>query len=103
MYDILDLSSQKVAHLREIAKKKNIKTPDSFKQQYLVYKILDEQAINPIKIKSSESVNSTKEPVAQPVSRPRGRQTHKNVHKENKSVTKEKSDQKDKPKEVVKI
>ncbi|RLD27378.1 MAG: transcription termination factor Rho [Bacteroidetes bacterium] len=105
MYDILDLSSQKVAQLREIAKKMNIKNPDSFKKQDLVYKILDEQAINPIKTKPSESVNATKEVVTQPVSRPRSRQPQprKKVQKENKSVNTKNADLKDKPKETVTI
>jgi transcription termination factor Rho len=51
MYDILELSSKKVAQLREIAKEMQIKHPESFKKQDLIYRILDEQAVNPIKIK----------------------------------------------------
>ena len=51
MYDILELSSKKVAQLREIAKEMQIKHPESFKKQDLIYRILDEQAVNPIKVK----------------------------------------------------
>ena len=47
MYDILDLNSKKVAELREIAEKLNINKIDKLKKQDLVYKILDEQAMNP--------------------------------------------------------
>ena len=103
MYDILDLSSQKVAQLREIAKKMNIKNPDSFKKQDLVYKILDEQAINPIKKNPSENVSSPKEVDAQPVSRPQRRQPHQNKQKENKSVNTKISDQNPEPKRLVKV
>jgi transcription termination factor Rho len=47
MYDILELNGKKVAELRDIAKELQIKKADSLKKQDLVYKILDEQAINP--------------------------------------------------------
>ena len=104
MYDILDLSSQKVAQLREIAKKMNIKNPDSFKKQDLVYKILDEQAINPIKVKQSENVSSTQELAAQPANRPpRSRQPIKNVQKEKKSVITKQPDKRSQPKEMVPV
>ncbi|HKL03707.1 MAG TPA: transcription termination factor Rho [Cryomorphaceae bacterium] len=47
MYDIIELNGKKVADLRLIAKELNIKRTDSLKKQDLIYKILDEQAINP--------------------------------------------------------
>ena len=47
MYDIIELNSKKVADLREIAKELNIKKGDKLKKQDLIYKILDEQAVNP--------------------------------------------------------
>ena len=47
MYDIIELNSKKVSELREVAKQLNIKKADSLKKQDLIYKILDEQAINP--------------------------------------------------------
>src|SRR5690606_8473400 len=47
MYDIIELTGKKVADLRTIAKDLNIKKTEALKKQELVYKILDEQAINP--------------------------------------------------------
>jgi transcription termination factor Rho len=58
MYDILELSSIKVAQLREIAKEMQIKHPESFKKQDLIYRILDEQAVNPLKGKKEEKAES---------------------------------------------
>ncbi len=45
MYDILELNKKLVSDLREIAKEMKIKKADSLKKQDLVYKILDQQAI----------------------------------------------------------
>ncbi|MGI6323172.1 MAG: transcription termination factor Rho [Bacteroidales bacterium] len=45
MYDILELSKKLLPELREIAKKLNIKRVESLKKQDLIYKILDQQAI----------------------------------------------------------
>ena len=45
MYDILELNKKLLADLRQIAKDLNIKRVESFKKQDLIYKILDEQAI----------------------------------------------------------
>ena len=45
MYDILELSSKLLPELREIAKGLKIKRPESLKKQDLIYKILDQQAI----------------------------------------------------------
>lgn len=47
MYDIIELNGKKVADLRDIAKALNIKKTDALKKQDLIYKILDEQAVNP--------------------------------------------------------
>jgi transcription termination factor Rho len=46
MYDILELNKKLVSDLREIAKGLQIKKVESLKKQDLVYKILDQQAIN---------------------------------------------------------
>lgn len=46
MYDILELNSKLVPELREIAKTLNITRAETYKKQDLIYKILDEQAIN---------------------------------------------------------
>ena len=45
MYDIIELSKKLVPELKEIAKELNIKKPESYKKQDLIYKILDTQAI----------------------------------------------------------
>jgi transcription termination factor Rho len=52
MYDILQLNEMLVPELKEIAEKLNIKDYRKLDKQDLVYKILDEQAVNPSKIKS---------------------------------------------------
>lgn len=46
MYDILELNKKLLPELREIAKSMNIKKVENFKKQELIYKILDQQAIN---------------------------------------------------------
>ena len=45
MYDILELNKKLVPELKEIAKELEIKRPESYKKQDLIYKILDTQAI----------------------------------------------------------
>ncbi|HUV01081.1 MAG TPA: transcription termination factor Rho [Bacteroidales bacterium] len=45
MYDILELSKKLLPELRDIARELKIKRTESFKKQDLIYKILDQQAI----------------------------------------------------------
>jgi transcription termination factor Rho len=45
MYDILELSKKLLPELKDIAKKLNIKKAESLKKQDLIYKILDQQAL----------------------------------------------------------
>jgi transcription termination factor Rho len=47
MYDIVELNSKLVPELREIAKKLNIQKPEKLLKKDLIYKILDQQALNP--------------------------------------------------------
>ncbi len=47
MYDILSLDSKELDEIKEIAKQLNIPKPDKFTKQELIYKILDQQALNP--------------------------------------------------------
>lgn len=54
MYDILELSKKLLPELKEIAKELNIKKVESLKKQDLVYKILDQQAIEATEKKSAE-------------------------------------------------
>jgi len=73
MYDIIELNGKKVADLRTIAKELNIKKTDSLKKQDLIYKILDEQAVNPdFKAKKPEKVEEKKESKPKPA-RPRAK------------------------------
>ncbi|MDB4710473.1 transcription termination factor Rho [Flavobacteriales bacterium] len=60
MYDILDLNNKKVAELREIADTLSISKPEKLKKQDLVYKILDEQALNPPKKKVNNQAEEKK-------------------------------------------
>ena len=54
MYDILELSKKLLPELRDIGKELNIKRVESFKKQELIYKILDNQAIQASEIKKPE-------------------------------------------------
>jgi transcription termination factor Rho len=47
MYDIIELNGKLLADLREIAKELNIIKINNLKKQDLIYKILDQQALNP--------------------------------------------------------
>jgi len=47
MYDIIELNNKLVGELKEIAKNLNIPKFEALKKQELIYKILDQQAINP--------------------------------------------------------
>jgi transcription termination factor Rho len=59
MYDILELSKKLLPELREIAKELKIKRADTLKKQDLVYKILDQQAIEATEQKNTgKSENS---------------------------------------------
>ena len=54
MYDILELSKKLLPELREIAKELKIKKAESLKKQDLVYKILDQQAIEATENKNTQ-------------------------------------------------
>ena len=53
MYDILELSKMLVPELREIAKHLDVKKAETLKKQDLIYKILDQQAIEATEGRSS--------------------------------------------------
>ncbi|MCT4647008.1 MAG: transcription termination factor Rho [Carboxylicivirga sp.] len=71
MYDILELNKKLLTDLRQIAKELNVKRVESYKKQDLIYKILDEQAIQvsadkkPKKEKTGEKKPRTKRPRTQ--------------------------------------
>jgi transcription termination factor Rho len=58
MYDILELNKKLVSELRQIAKELNIKKADSLRKQDLIYKILDQQAINATEESKTEKKSS---------------------------------------------
>jgi transcription termination factor Rho len=70
MYDILELSKKLLPELKDIAKELKIKKAESLKKQDLIYKILDQQAIEATEIKiplnsmPEESVPPTVDPAA---------------------------------------
>jgi transcription termination factor Rho len=59
MYDIIELNNKLVNELREIAKELQVPKYESLKKQELIYKILDQQAINPPTTTSVSSSTST--------------------------------------------
>ncbi|MBI9053889.1 MAG: transcription termination factor Rho [Bacteroidales bacterium] len=64
MYDILELNKKLVSELRDIAKDLQIKKVESLKKQDLIYKILDQQAINATsEVKTEKKVPVKKRPV----------------------------------------
>jgi transcription termination factor Rho len=80
MYDIIELNNKLVNELREIAKELNVPKYDSLKKQELIYKILDQQAINPpattaapASASSTEEKERTPRPQADQSKRPRKR------------------------------
>jgi transcription termination factor Rho len=70
MYDILELSKKLLPELKDIAKELKIKKAESLKKQDLIYKILDQQAIEATEIKPAfkeekEDVLSSPEVISQ--------------------------------------
>lgn len=61
MYDIAELNSMKVAELRDVAQTLNLSKYEKLKKQELIYKILDEQAVNPPPKKTAEVKNESSE------------------------------------------
>jgi transcription termination factor Rho len=54
MYDILELNKKLLPELKEIAKQLNVKKADILRKQDLIYKILDQQAINITEVRKME-------------------------------------------------
>ncbi|MEZ5071764.1 MAG: transcription termination factor Rho [Bacteroidales bacterium] len=73
MYDILELSNKLLSELREIAKELKIKRVESFRKQELIYKILDQQAIEVSENKAAKKDGAKKEGArSEAVSQPSG-------------------------------
>jgi transcription termination factor Rho len=66
MYDILELNKKLLPELREIAKSMNIKKVENFKKQELIYKILDQQAINASLSAEDERKKDRRKPFRKP-------------------------------------
>jgi transcription termination factor Rho len=61
MYDILELNKKLLTDLRQIAKELKIKRVESYKKQDLIYKILDQQAIDASEAKASKKTKPEKD------------------------------------------
>jgi len=101
MYDILELNKKLVSDLKEIAKELKIKKVETLKKQDLIYKILDQQAINAsqegLKTKSkSEDKNKAEENEKQKRARTR---KLKSAKIERVDISSYKKDQQEKSKE----
>jgi transcription termination factor Rho len=64
MYDILELSKKLLPELKDIARELNIKKAESLKKQDLIYKILDQQAIEATETKSEAPPEKEETPPA---------------------------------------
>ncbi len=87
MYDIVALNGKLVAELREIAKDLNIPKPDKLLKKELIYKILDQQALNP-PIEMVEKQKATSKP-RQSRSKQQSRPDKKNAEKNEKTTVKD--------------
>lgn len=91
MYDIIELNNLKVGDLRTIAKDLNIKKTEALKKQDLIYRILDEQAVNPpAKVNKPQSA----------AEKPTDKAVDKTVDTQDKANKEEKPARGRKPKEV---
>lgn len=71
MYDILELSNKLLPELRDIAKELKIKKTESLKKQDLIYKILDQQAIEATENKKNIKPETVNRPANEPGSQDR--------------------------------
>jgi len=68
MYDILELNKKVLTELKEIAKQLDIKKFDALKKQDLIYKILDQQAINATtEVKPDKKIKHRKKVIDKPL------------------------------------
>ena len=92
MYDILELNGKKVAELREIASKLEVKRVDKLKKQDLVYSILDEQALHHTSKKDNKKPFKKTEHKKAPAKKPTEKASNSDLKTPNKRVTREKSE-----------
>ncbi|MDR1679617.1 MAG: transcription termination factor Rho [Prevotellaceae bacterium] len=62
MYNILDLNGKLLPELKQIAKEEGLKKVDALKKEELIYKILDQQAINEAAKSTTQQQNGSKTP-----------------------------------------
>lgn len=88
MLDIIELNSKKLVELRQIAKELGIRRVESYKKQDLVYRILDEQAIQDSEKKKKPENKKAEEEPAKTEKRPRRGRPPKKVADSSKPVEK---------------
>jgi transcription termination factor Rho len=66
MYDIIELNNKLVGELKDIAKSLNVPKYELLKKQDLIYKILDQQAINPTPSDNKPSTHKSDEKIMRP-------------------------------------
>jgi len=97
MYNILDLNEKLLPELKQIAKEEGIKKVDSLKKEELVYKILDQQAINrasqAAQVESSEE-NNKKPRMRVSLKKPTEQKVYSAAGSEAKQAESEKSSEK---------
>lgn len=86
MYDILELNDKLLQDLRQIAKDLNIKRVDAYKKQELIYKILDQQALDIARAEVSAEAQKVAQKEAQ---REAQREAQKEKQKETQQEKKE--------------
>jgi len=94
MYDIIELNGMKVAELQEVAEKLQIKNTKSLKKQDIIYKILDEQAVNPAKAPAPEKQDQEEKKAKddQPRSQDKAKEEKKDGDKEKRSRSRRSED-----------
>ncbi|NNC83541.1 MAG: transcription termination factor Rho [Flavobacteriales bacterium] len=91
MFDIIELNGMKVTELQETAEKLNIKNYKSLKKQELIYKILDEQAVNPVKLKEEQEQEEAKKEEPKKDSKPKESRSKDSSNKDKEQDDKPKS------------
>ncbi len=110
MYDILELNKKLVSELRDIAKGLNIKKTEALKKQELIYKILDQQAIEASNKKAAKKAETSSDEA--PKKRTRTRTVKKDIkvervmsvnpeNKVEKEAAEPASEQKEQPKKPI--
>ena len=86
MYDILELNKKLLTELKEIAKELKIKRVDSLRKQDLIYKILDQQAIDAAESKSKPK--NPEKPASETAAREKPRRGRKPAQRDQKKYSK---------------